>query len=186
MALTSTRRLVAFSIGERGVEARRDRVRREEVGDGVAAQRELVEVVVELHRRPARLHAGAAARRRERELQRGGVARHLRQALAGEIAAGDGGVAEEVAGGDAPLFARRCSASSSAPRERLLPRFWRWRVMSAGVEESVTFAIVSSVVIENSVSRIGPLRAPSSNAERCSAPSDSFASVCTLPTRKLR
>ena len=33
--------------------------------------------------------------------------------------------------------------------------------MSAGVEESVTFAIVSSVDIENIVRRIGPLRTPS-------------------------
>src|SRR5205085_2627089 len=76
--------------------------------------------------------------------------------------------------------------SSSAPRERLLPKFWRWRVISAGVVECVTLAIVSVVVIENSVSRSGPLRTPASTADSRSGPSWSLANVSTLPTRKLR
>jgi hypothetical protein len=37
--------------GQRGVKTQRHRVRREEIRDGIAAQRELIEIVVELHRR---------------------------------------------------------------------------------------------------------------------------------------
>src|SRR5437879_69281 len=72
------------------------------------------------------------------------------------------------------------------PRERLEPRFSRWRVMSVGVAASVTFAIESVVVIEKIVTRTGPLRMPASIADRRSGPSAGLERVRTLPTRKER
>src|SRR5258706_35414 len=87
----------------RRVEPRGDRVRGEEIDDSETTERKLTQIVVELHRRPAGLHAGAAARRGKGELQRGRVARHLRQTFAGQIAGRHAGIAEKVSGGEAPL-----------------------------------------------------------------------------------
>ena len=58
--------------------------------------------------------------------------------------------------------------------------------MSVGVLESVTFATVSSVVMEKKVARTGPLRMPTSYAVSRSGPRFSLANVRTLPTRKAR
>src|SRR5437899_10460236 len=78
-----------------GLELRRDRTRGEQVEHEEAAQRKLIEVVVELYRRPPRLHAGE---RSIGYLQRGLVARHLRRARSGRQRR----VGEEIAGARRP------------------------------------------------------------------------------------
>src|ERR1051326_9097167 len=83
-------------------------------------------------------------------------------------------------------------ADNSIPRARIAPRFCRWRVMSAGVVDNVTFAIESSIWLQKKFPRTKSRSpnfcnpTPASPPVNLSAVNAAFAFVTTLPTRKFR
>src|SRR5439155_6380847 len=120
-----------------------DGMRGEEIEDEVAAQWKLIDVIVELHRRPAGLRAEERA---VRGLERGLIARHLRNPLA----VVDARVGEEPAGGESPvarhaevavdLHAARAAAAvvlalAGDERRRARERYVRYRVFGGHGEE---------------------------------------------------
>src|SRR6185312_6472159 len=86
----------------------------------------------------------------------------------------------------------RNSPSNSAPRERVRPRFWRWRVMSEGVVDTVTFSIGSTISLQKNVLRKLSLRFKANALRPASPPVNRSAIrfalllVTTLPSLKPR